>query len=282
MIRSDNHVHTSFSTDSTTPMESQLLQAKKLGLYSICFTDHIDYEFPSKDPEKIEFLFSPEEYFSTTKKLAEKYPDFPVRTGVELGLKKEVLSQCLSLTACYPFDFVIGSTHLVDNIDPYYQVYWDSYGEKQGIAHYYQVTLENIQMDFDFDVYGHIDYIIRYCPTIKAAREAGIIKDDVCRRYFQENRDLIAEILRSLISRGKGIELNTGGLKYGLGHPNPHEEILSLYHELGGELITVGSDSHEEKHVAYDFSKVPEILTQCGFTYYTEFHDRKPIQLPVR
>lgn len=280
MIRSDNHVHTSFSTDSTVPMESQLLRAKALGLSSLCFTDHMDYNFPSKR-HTVEFLFSVEDYFSAIEKLRDKYPDFPIRTGVELGLKRDVLPQCLSLTESYAFDFVIGSTHLVDDVDPYYPEYWEAQGEAGGISRYYEVTLENVQMDFDFDVYGHLDYIIRYCPAIKSARETGTVKESFFQKYHEKNREIIAEILRCLISQGKGIELNTGGLKYGLGHPNPHETILSLYRDLGGELITVGSDAHEEKHLAYDFSKVPEILNRCGFSHYTEFHRRNPVQIPV-
>lgn len=280
MIQSDNHVHTDFSTDSTVPMESQLLQAKALGLSSLCFTDHMDYHFPSKR-HTIEFVFSVEEYFSTIQKLRDKYPDFPLRVGVELGLKRDVLPQCLSLTNAFPFDFVIGSTHLVEDTDPYYQEYWDSHGEMGGIARYYEATLENVQMDFDFDVYGHLDYVIRYCPAIKAAREEGRICEDFYKRYYLKNRDTIAEIFRLLIAGGRGIELNTGGLKYGLGHPNPHEDILCLYRDLGGEYITVGSDAHKEEHLAFDFSRVPGILAGCGFSHYTEYHGRKPVQLPL-
>jgi len=261
-------------------MEAQLLQAKALGLSSLCFTDHMDYKFPSKR-HTVEFLFSAEEYFSAIEKLRDKYPDFPLRAGVELGLKRDVLPQCLSLTRNHAFDFVIGSTHLVDDIDVYYPEYWEAQGETRGISRYYEVTLENIQMGFDFDVYGHLDYIIRNCPAIKTAREAGTVREDFFQKYYEINREIIAEILRCLISHGKGIELNTGGFKYGLGHPNPHETILSLYRDLGGELITVGSDAHEERHLAYDFSKVPEILRHCGFSCYTEYHSRKPIQIPL-
>ena len=280
MIPSDNHVHTNFSTDSTTPMEAQLLQAKTLGLPSLCFTDHMDYNFPSKG-NATEFFFPVDKYFSAIRKLQEKYPDFPLRIGVELGLKRDVLPQCLSLTGSYPFDFVIGSTHLVDDIDPYYPEYWEARGEAEGIFRYYQVTLENLQLDFDFDVYGHLDYILRYCPAIKAARETGTVPEAFFQTYFNQNKEIIAEILQCLISRGKGIELNTGGLKYGLGHPNPHEAILSLYRDLGGEIITLGSDAHEEKHLAYDFAKAAGILRQCGFSRYAEYHHRKALWLPL-
>ena len=87
---------------------------------------------------------------------------------------------------------------------------------------------------------------------------------------------MIDEILRKLISLGKGIELNTGGFKYGLGHPNPTEEIIRRYRELGGDIITIGADAHKPEHVAFDFAKVPSILKDAGFDYFTVFRERKP------
>lgn len=93
--------------------------------------------------------------------------------------------------------------------------------------------------------------------------------------------DIIEEILKQLIYNGKGIELNTSGLKYGINHPHPHEKILKLYHSLGGEIITIGSDAHETRHLGFAFDKVPGILKSCGFKYYTEFTNRRPEMLPV-
>ena len=83
-------------------------------------------------------------------------------------------------------------------------------------------------------------------------------------------------ILKYLIEHGKGIELNTSGLKYGLPFAHPHSDILKRYRELGGEIITVGADGHKPEHIAYDFDKVSGILKDCGFKYYTEFSERKP------
>ena len=91
----------------------------------------------------------------------------------------------------------------------------------------------------------------------------------------------IDEILQLLIDQGRGIEINTAGWKYGLGHPNPHEKILTRYLELGGEILSIGSDAHEAKHLGYSFEQVPEVLSQCGFRYYTEFKDRKPRMIPL-
>ncbi len=99
-----------------------------------------------------------------------------------------------------------------------------------------------------------IDYVVRYGPTRN--------ENYTYARYS----DVIDEILRLLIERGKGIEINTGGFKYGLGHPNPCEEILARYRELGGEIITVGADAHAPEHVGFAFEKVPQILKDAGFT----------------
>ena len=85
------------------------------------------------------------------------------------------------------------------------------------------------------------------------------------------------EILKTLVEQGKGLELNTAGLKYGLPFAHPHPDILKRYRELGGEIITIGADGHKPEHIAYDFEKVNAILRECGFTYYAEFRKRKPV-----
>ncbi|MCD7825900.1 MAG: histidinol-phosphatase HisJ family protein [Clostridiaceae bacterium] len=280
MIQSDSHIHTCFSSDSQAPMAEMVKRAKALGLSSLCFTDHIDYGFP-EEKYHMSFLFSMQEYFDASKGVQEKNPDFLVRTGVELGLKEDILEDAAKLTAKHPFDFVIGSTHLVDNMDPYYDDYWEMHGEEAGIRRFYEVTRQNILLPFDFDVYGHIDYIIRYCPTMKKSRKNGTPNEAFYRHSLQQNKELLDEILITLIQNGKGIECNTAGLKYGLGHPNPHEAILSRYRELGGSILTIGSDAHETIHLAYGFEQIPALLSQCGFDSYTEFTARTAVQLPL-
>lgn len=280
MIRSDSHVHSSFSADSNTSMQAIIQRAIKLGLSSVCFTDHIDYGFPS-DYYNTEFLFPMNDYFETIQKLSEKEPSIQLRTGVELGLKHDSAKEILALPKNYSFDFVIGSTHLVNNLDPYYEEYWEKYGEENGISLYYETTYNNILMNFDFDVYGHIDYIIRYCPSMRKAQKSGSQNEHFYQYIMEKNAEILDEILLALIHSGKGIEVNTAGLKYGLGHPNPHEKIISRYHKLGGTILTVGSDAHETKHLAFSFEELPKLLFECGFKHYTEFHKRCPIEIPL-
>ena len=175
----------------------------------------------------------------------------------------------LELTEKYPFDFVIGSSHVMHGVDPYYPAYWENHTEEEGYQEYFESILENIAVFDGFDVYGHIDYVVRYGPNKNASYS------------YQKYADIIDEILKALIIKGKGIEINTGGFKYGLGHPNPAEDIIKRYHELGGEIITIGADAHQPEHVAFDFEKVPSILKEAGFTHYTVFKNRKPEFIPI-
>lgn len=259
----DVHMHCSFSGDSNANPNDMIQSAIQKNLAGICFTDHLDYDYPD---EPNTFLLDIEAYRSKILELIQLYQNrFPIHLGIELGLQPHLAEKHASLLASYPFDFVIGSSHVVHGFDPYYPKYYEGKTEQEAYYEYFSSIKENIQAFHNFDVYGHIDYVVRYGPNRNA--------DYTYAKYA----DIIDEILKLLIRNGKGIELNTGGFKYGLGHPNPTEDIIRRYHELGGEIITIGSDAHKPEHIAYDFDKVPSILAQCGFSYYTVFKNRKPL-----
>ncbi len=259
----DTHMHTHFSGDSDAEPEAMIRQAVQLGLPGICFTDHLDYDYPD-EPDL--FLLDLEKYAPAVKKLQEIYKErLPIRFGIELGLQPHLAHRHHELLAQYDFDFVIGSSHVVHGIDPYYPSYYEGRTEAAAYQEYFDSILENIAAFDEFDVYGHLDYVVRYGPNKNADYS------------YAKYRNIIDEILRTLIRKGKGIEINTAGFKYGLGHPNPTEDILKRYRELGGEIITVGADGHKPEHIAYDFKKVPEILRSCGFTHYCSFQKRQPI-----
>ena len=137
-------------------------------------------------------------------------------------------------------------------------------GLQMHLGEYFESILENISAYDGFDVYGHIDYIVRYGPNKNREYSYG--------RY----KDILDEILKKLISMGKGIELNTGGYHYGLGEPNPCTAVIRRYRELGGEIITIGADAHTPDKIACAFDKAASVLEACGFRYYTIFKDRKP------
>ena len=258
----DVHMHSQFSGDSDAPQEDMILTAMDAGLNGICFTDHLDIDYP--DNASAFFLDLPN-YAASVLALQEKYRHkFPVCLGIELGLQPHLAALHTDILAQYPFDFVIGSSHVVHGFDPYYPDFFAERKEEDCYREYFESILENIRAFDGFDVYGHIDYVVRYGPT----KNANYV--------WTQYQDIIDDILKLLIEKGKGIEINTGGFKYGLGHPNPTEEIIHRYHELGGEIITIGADAHAPQHIAYDFGKVPDILKSAGFKYFTVFQNRKP------
>lgn len=260
MITADFHMHTSFSDDSKAAPREQIQAALSRGLTHICFTDHEDYGYPTG-----QFHLNVPEYTKTMEALRDEFaPRLSIEIGIEVGLRPDYHREISAIVASYPFDFVIGSSHVVCAKDPYNADFWEGIREQDGIRLYLEETLNNIRLFDDFDVYGHIDYIIRYVPS--------------GRRFYSysDYGDLLDTILKTLIQKGKGIECNTGGYKYGLGHPNPHEDLIKRYAELGGEILTIGADAHAPEHVAYDFHKLPALLSACGLKYYTTFHERKP------
>lgn len=261
-MRADVHMHSTFSHDSDTSPEGMVQGAIAKGLEMICFTDHFDKDNCAWGPEDI---FDPEEYFRVMEPLREKYKDqIDMRIGVEIGMQPYLEPFFKEFVNQYPFDFVIGSVHAVRRSDIAFGEIFKCHTDEEVYRMTLEETLEDVQKYEDFDVLGHIDYMTRYGQE----RE----KQYSYRKYA----DIIDEILRVVIQKGRGIELNTAGLKYGLPYAHPHPDVLKRYRELGGEIITVGADGHKPEHIAYDFNKVEEILDSCGFKYYTEFLKRKP------
>ena len=266
---SDFHLHSYYSSDSKSSPESMVKEAIDLGLSSICFTDHNDFDYP-KDDEKIMFQLDLPSYMKEMMELRTRYEGvLPIYIGLEQGLQKKSAHRINHYGEEYDFDFIIGSSHVVDGVDPYYKSYWDGITIKEGIQKYFLSIIENIKICDKFDVYGHIDYIIRYIPD----------KNFIYNYY--DYRDIVEEALSLLIQKGKGIEINTSGLKYGLNQTHPCTDIIKKYKELGGEIITIGSDGHKPEHLAYAFEKIPEILKSSGFDYYTIFKNRKPVFIKI-
>lgn len=259
----DYHVHTEFSGDSEALVRDQIEAAVRLGMKEICITDHHDYGTAAMTP--IDFTLDIPAYLPAIHAAAEEYKDrIHVFTGIELGLMMREKEYLMNLSDDLMVDYIIGSSHFVDGYDVYDREYFAGRLEAASYRRYFEATLTRVQAMDCFDSLGHLDYIVRYGPERnKNYRPADYM-------------DIIDEILRILVDRGQALECNTAGFKYGLGHPHPQEEILLRYRELGGELITIGSDAHTPSQVGGFFPQTQELLKSCGFRYYTVFHERKP------
>lgn len=261
----DYHLHTAFSTDCSTDPEALMKEAMQKGLTSFCITDHNDIKYPDT-PEHITFDLDMNSYLTTLLELKKKYEGaFDLRIGIEQGVMPETCEELKDFSLNYPeLDFIICSTHIVDNMDPYYPDYFIGKDEKDAYRHYFEEILYTVNHFNDYDVYGHIDYILRYGPT-KA--------ENFC---FSDYSDVLSEILKCIIKNGHGIELNTGSLYRGLDFAHPHPDILKLYKSLGGEILTLGSDSHDISHISYGFTEAREYLKTYGFRYFCTFKNRTP------
>lgn len=264
MIKADYHVHSYYSSDSKASMEEMIEKAIELGMNKICFTDHMDYDFPKQ--YGFSFVFEPEPYIKELTDLAERYKNrIQVLKGIELGLQPYLADRFKNLLSQYDFDFAIGSSHLVNKIDPYQSEYWVGKTEEEGITNYFESIIQNVKTFSDFQVYGHLDYVVRYAPNKNQSYS------------YIKYSDIIDEMLKAIIDSGKGIEINTSGYKYGLGFTHPQTDIIKRYKELGGELITIGSDGHKPEHLGYDFPIAEQLLLSLGFQYYATFVKKQPI-----
>ncbi len=274
MIKADFHTHTSFSGDSETPMKKQIEKAIELGLEQICFTDHLDLEYPEQYGY---FDLEVEDYVKEVLLMKDKYKDkIDIYLGIEFGLISEdrVANQYDKLANKYPFDFILGSTHIIQWEDPYFPDYWEGKSAHQGIVEYFNTVLDNIRTYHNYDSLGHLDYIIRYASMPEHPR---IGKDLVIDHFeYKEYQDVLDEILGYLIKNDKALEVNTGGYKYGLGAPNPGHNVIKRYKEMGGDLITIGADAHKPEYLAYNFDKVKQLLGFVGYKYYVIYENRKP------
>ena len=264
-------MHSHHSGDSEASMESMIERSIELGLDTICFTEHQDFNY-AKSPEgeteycdENAFMLNSDSYLYELLGLREKYRDkIRIEFGVEVGLQKSCVKKNLIFCRDHEYDFIIGSLHLVDGQDPYYKQFFEGRDEKDVLKQYFTEYLENIKKFHNFDVLGHLDYIVRYLPS--GTREYN----------YADYGDIIDEIFRYLIDNEKGIEINTKAMSKGMKEFHPCIAALKRYRELGGEIVTVGSDAHKPENIADHFDKVPDVLKEAGFNYYCIYENRLP------
>ena len=266
----DYHLHTYFSSDSEADPADIVQTAIDKGIREICFTDHVDFDYPPEDGTEM-FRLDTAAYFKGLSEVKHRFEDqIKIKIGVECGLNPSIEKANRELVRNNPFDFVIGSSHIVDGMDPYYPEFWEGRDIDAAIFRYYEAILRNVTTYDDYDVYGHLDYIRRYVP------DKNYVYVD--KKFY----DITDMILKNIIDKGRGIELNTRGLKNGLTEFIPTISLIRRYRELGGEIITVGSDAHFAKDMGYGFVTAKEILVNTGFKYVASFEGRRVSFIPIQ
>ncbi len=275
----DYHVHTAYSDDSEYEMEQAVRDAIDLGIQELCFTDHIDYGVKRDWDDPLGMLYrkggpgEPDQiplanidhsrYAKEIAVLEKKYKNrIIIRMGAEFGIQSHTISKYRRLISQYPYDFIILSQHEIGDREFWNQDYQRGRTQEQYIMGYYEELLEIVKQYQDYSVLGHLDLIARY---------------DKERDYpFEKLKSVLTEILKNVIADGKGIEVNTSCYRYGLSDLTPSRNILNLYRELGGKIVTIGSDSHKKNHLGY---RIPETMAQLkamGFEFVCRYHKMKP------
>lgn len=273
----DYHVHTQFSDDSVYPMEDVVKDAVGLGLEEICITDHVDYgvkvdwdsgqEIRYRRGNPLANVDYPR-YMAKIEEMRRKYGgQIAIKLGMEFGVQTHTVPQFQTLFRRYPFDFVILSIHQVEDREFWTQEFQEGRTQQEYNRRYYEEMLSVVRAYKDYSVLGHLDLIKRY-------DKAGIYP-------FEEVKSIVAEILKTAIADGKGLEVNTSFHRYGLTESMPSVDLLRLYRELGGSIVTIGSDSHAPAHLGTHIEEAKRLLKDLGFESFCTYQRMQPVFHPL-
>ena len=255
----DFHMHTRVSFDGHDTGLAMAMAAKNAGLKEICFTDHLDYDPMGKMGV---LAFDTQVYNKEYDNL--EVTGLIIRCGMEFGMTADNREQFRKDLQRRPFDFVLGSIHFVDGYDVYYDDYWNGKTVFEAERRYLEETLNCVRIHDDFDVLAHLTYIAK-----THAHPAPRLVP------FEEHREVIDEILKVLASKGKGLEMNTSGVDR-CGGFLPTRDMVLRFRELGGQIVTVGSDAHRANRVGQYTFDACEVLKDI-FGYVCTFENRKPV-----
>lgn len=266
MYWSDYHVHTHFSADSDESLLKYIQTAQQKGIHEICFTDHFDYNYP--DSLGSAWMCDVAGVFASIDALPPT--NIKIRKGVEMGVRLEdgIIENTVALLKPYDFDFVLASTHLVSEKDPYYPTFFEGVSRQEAFSSYIETLYNSIQQTDFYCSVGHIDYPSKGCPLEDAAL------------HYDDAPEQLDALFRYVAEQGKMIEINTSILK--VERARPRDEVLwKRYVELGNDSVTMGSDAHSIDYLGYEFEQTREFLKYVGVRYIATFEKMTPLFTPV-
>jgi histidinol-phosphatase (PHP family) len=257
----DCHTHSTYSPDSIAKIEDSCYAAIKNNLSGIIFTDH--YELDLKGTDYIfNFDFKKRsQELENLKKLFEN--KLKILEGLEVGFQPHVKEELSKTIKNHNFDFIIASIHSVNKEFVSNVKYYENRTKQEAFKKYLEEVYKSVKEFDDFDVVGHIGYVRRY----------GNLTDRSM--LFKDYSEILTAILKEVIKKNKGIEINSSGYRDILGTPVPDYDIITEYKKLGGQIITLGSDSHNHKTIGHSFKIIKNRLKDLDFKYIAHFEKRE-------
>ncbi|MDE7071640.1 MAG: histidinol-phosphatase HisJ family protein, partial [Clostridia bacterium] len=265
----DTHTHCRHSHDSKVDPRDMIEKAISMGMDYIAFTDHFDGDLTFLP----EFDYIPQiqlkRHFDEIENLQEEYKDkIYVGVGIECGYMKEANELYQAKLSPYSTDIIINSIHTIEYEDCYMPSYFTKRTKEQAYGAYLKAVRESLDCPYHYDSVGHIGYVVR-----KSIYEDKSLE-------YKDFADIIDEILKTIIAKGKALEINSQSKGTGLDFL-PSTQILLRYKELGGELLTFGSDTHTCERLGEKYSLVAEWLKANGFKNLFKYISHKPIAVKL-
>lgn len=261
----DLHTHSIFSFDGNDTCDMLCESAVEKGIGVLAITDHCDIDGRDLDADRLCFA-----QLDETAEMQKKYRDsLCVLKGLEIGqgiYRKELTRRIYNQ---YSYDFVLGSLHNLENMEDFYFLDYGAFDVYELLTEYFDGILELTQFGC-FDSLAHLTYPLRYIA------ERTDIKVDMS--VFSEITDSIFE---NLVKNKKALEINTSGLFMDIGDTLPNIELVRRFKELGGEYVTVGSDSHFAEKVGQGISSGMKTAYDAGFRNITIYKNHQPLLIPI-
>ena len=263
---SDSHVHSDCSHDGNDPTMMMCENAARLGLYALTITDHCECNVYYAEA----YDRSIRQSFFEARKAAAVFRDrLHVYAGIEIGQPMQDLSAAEDALDSCDFDFALASVHNVKNLKDFYELDYSTIGLDDVLNRYFDEITETILWG-RFDSLAHLTYPWRYI----VGEHGMTIRNELY-------REKIDSVLKLLIQKRKALEVNTSGFRQKLGTTMPDEAIIRRYRELGGKLITLGSDAHRWADVGGGIEQGLALLRKIGYSHFTVYVRHEPVFLPI-
>lgn len=261
----DYHVHSICSADAVSTIEEYALRGIQIGMQEIAFTEHLDLQ-----PDDPGYGFFDYLTYRTSLEMAREVARNRIRLGlgIEITYQREFTREIGEFLKDKKFDYVMGSIHVVGLQFIYDGSYFEGLEAAEAYHGYYEELLRAVRSGL-FDTLGHFDVLKRY--SWRKYRKVP----------WTDHREIIDEILREAVASGVGLEINTSGFRQEPRESYPGLDILRRYRELGGELLTVGSDSHQWTTLGDHIPEAIDLAREAGFRAVTLYRDQKPVFVDI-